>query len=100
MRPIFGLEKASIKRVTDELSAALGFGSNIIAAEVNGSNVMVQFELNPQWHFLPHDRVKYLKKYLPGTIRCTFKVINVFEANHNQATGEHSLSFKPDGTNM
>jgi len=83
IKPVFDTTKASVERAREELIRALGFMGNVISAEVNGSNIIVRFEINPQWDLPPQERVKYLKECIHAKVRSTLRVISVSEDNHS-----------------
>jgi hypothetical protein len=83
IKPIFGIDKASVERARGELVRALSFRGNVISAEANGPNVIVRFEINPQWDLLAQKKVNYLKESIPAKVRSTFRVLSVSEDNHN-----------------
>ena len=83
IKPIFGIDKASVERAREELVRALSFRGNVIGAEANGPNVIVRFEINPQWDLPPQERVKYLTGCIPAKVRSTFRVISVSEDRHS-----------------
>jgi len=83
IKPVFDTTKASVERAREELIRALGFMGNVISAEANGVNLIVRFEINPQWDLPPQERVKYLKGCIPARVRSTFRVISVSEDRHS-----------------
>jgi hypothetical protein len=83
IKPIFGIDKASVERAREELVRALSFRGNVISAEANGPNIIVRFEINLQWDLPPQERVKYLKECIPATVRSTFRVLSVSEDRHD-----------------
>lgn len=83
IKPIFGTDKASLERAREELVRALDFRGNVISAEANGSNLILRFDINPQWDLPSQEKVKYLKKCIPAKVRSTLRVLSVSEDNHN-----------------
>jgi len=83
IKPIFGIDKASVERAREELGRVLTYRGNVITAEANGSNVIVRFEINPQWELPPQEKVKYLKECIPAKVRSTLRVLSVSEDNRN-----------------
>jgi len=83
IKPIFGIDKASVERAREELVRALSFRGNVISAEANGPNVIVRFEINPQWDLPAQRKVSYLKECIPAKVRSTFRVLGVSEDRHD-----------------
>ena len=83
IKPVFDTTKASVERAREELVRALGFRGNVISAEANGPNVIVRFEINPQWDLPAQKKVNYLKESIPANVRSTFRVVSVSEDNHS-----------------
>jgi hypothetical protein len=82
IKPIFGTDKASVERAREELVRALSFRGNVISAEANGPNVIVRFEINPQWDLPAQKKVNYLKESIPAKVRSTLRVLSVSEDRH------------------
>jgi len=83
IKPIFGIDQTSIERARNELVRTLGFRGNVISAEANGPNIIVRFEINPQWDLPTQKKVNYLKTCIPVEVRSTFRVLSVSEDRHN-----------------
>ena len=83
IKPIFGIDKASVERAREELARALSFRGNVISAEANGPNVIVMFEINPQWDLPTQKKLNYLKECIPTEVRSTFRVLSVSDDRHN-----------------
>jgi hypothetical protein len=79
LKPIGGTAKANLERAREEVIRVLGFRGNVVTAETSGTDVVVRFEINPQWGLTPEEKVSYLKEWIPAKVRSIFKVLSVSE---------------------
>jgi hypothetical protein len=79
IKPVSGIDRANIERVKDEMIRVLAFRGNVIRAKATGSNIVVSFNINPQWDMAPEEKVNYLKEWIPAKTKSVFSVLSVSE---------------------
>jgi len=82
MKHVSGSAKANLERAKEEMTRVLGFRGDVVGARVQGSKIIVEIAINPSWEATSHDRVSYLKEWIPAKVRRVFEVISVSIGEH------------------
>ena len=77
LKPLSGSPEANLERTKLEIDRVLSFRGNVSGVKINGSRVIVEFEINPKWELSPKEQVAYLKEWIPAKVRRVFEVLSV-----------------------
>ena len=75
MKHVSGSAKANLERAKEEMIRVLGFRGDVVSANVEGKEIIVEIAMNPRWIY--NDKVNYLKEWIPAKVRKVFKVISI-----------------------
>ncbi len=79
MKHVSGTAKGNLERAKEELTRVLSFRGDVVRARVQGSKIIVEIAINPQWDVPSQDKVSYLTDWIPAKVRSVFEVISISE---------------------
>ena len=73
LKPLYGDTYSNTERAKIQLIKALGFRGTIINIKADSKHIMAEVKISTRWELPPKERVKYLQKWLPKSVR-SFRV--------------------------
>jgi lipid-binding SYLF domain-containing protein len=86
LKPLSGTVEANVERAKAEVARVLSFRGDVTGANVEGSKIIVKFDVNAKWDLTPQEKVSYLKDWIPAKVKSVFRVLSVSEENHSKPT--------------
>jgi len=77
LEPLSGTAKDNLNRVKVEVTRVLNFRGTVTGARVEGTRIVVEFEVNTAWDLPMAEKVEYLRAWIPAKVKLIFKVVNV-----------------------
>lgn len=78
LEPITGTARDNLNRAKIEVARVLNFRGTVTGARVEGTRIVVEFEVNPKWDLPMNEKVEYLKKWIPAKVKLIFRVHEVY----------------------
>ena len=85
LKPLSGTVEANIERAKAEVARVLSFRGDVTGANVEGSKIIVKFDVNAKWDLTPEEKVSYLKDWIPAKVKSVFRVLSVSEEDRSKS---------------
>jgi len=76
LEPLYGDAEDNLDRAKTEVEKALGFRGTITSVKAQGTQIQVDFKVNPGWDLPLEQKITYLAEWLPVKVR-HFKVQSI-----------------------
>ena len=77
LEPVSGTAEEYLDRAEAEITRVLDFRGSVIGVKARGTQIIVEFEINPKWDLPESEKVSYLREWITAKVRTIFKVHDV-----------------------